>query len=125
MDLLDATIVNIAGPAIHVDIGGVWLIGLAFIAIIYPLIQGQPDGWPAWTFVLLAVGLLLLLAFLAWEKHRRSDALIEPSLLTNRNYLGGIAVALALFGAFGGLLLCVSIYGQLGEGWSPIHAGLP
>jgi hypothetical protein len=29
-----------------------------------------------------------------------------------------------LFGAFGGLLLCVSLYGQLGEGWSPIHAGL-
>jgi MFS family permease len=31
---------------------------------------------------------------------------------------------LSLFGAFGGLLLCVSLYGQLGEGWSPIHAGL-
>ena len=54
----------------------------------------------------------------------RADALIEPSLLTNRNYLSGIAVALALFGAFSGLLLCVSLFGQLGEGWSPIHAGL-
>ena len=29
-----------------------------------------------------------------------------------------------IFGAFGGLLLCISLYGQLGEGWSPIHAGL-
>src|SRR5262249_49994288 len=36
----------------------------------------------------------------------------------------GIAIVLSLFGAFGGLLLCVSLYGQLGEGWSPIHAGL-
>jgi hypothetical protein len=50
--------------------------------------------------------------------------LIEPTLLANRTYLSGIAVVLALFGAFGGLLLCVSLYGQLGEGWSPIHAGL-
>ena len=106
------------------DVTGVWLIGLALVAIIYPLIQGQPNGWPAWTFVLLAAGLALLLVFLVWEKRRRSDALIEPSLLTNRNYLSGIAVALALFGAFGGVLLCVSLYGQLGEGWSPIHAGL-
>ena len=106
------------------DIAGVWLIGLALVAIIYPLIQGQPEGWPLWTFVLVAAGLLLLVAFLAWEKHRKADALIEPSLLTNRNYLSGIAVALALFGAFGGLLLCVSLFGQLGEGWSPIHAGL-
>jgi len=106
------------------DVVGVWLIGLALVAIIYPLIQGQPDGWPAWTFILLGAGLVLLFAFLTWEKRRTSDALIEPSLLRNRNYLSGIAVALALFGAFSGLLLCVSLYGQLGEGWSPIHAGL-
>jgi hypothetical protein len=44
--------------------------------------------------------------------------------LTNRTYLSGIAVVLALFGAFSGVLLCVSLYGQLGEGWTPIHAGL-
>ena len=34
------------------------------------------------------------------------------------------AVVLTLFGAFGGLLLCISLYGQLGEGWSPVEAGL-
>lgn len=111
-------------PGMKLDLTGVWLIGLALIAIIYPLIQGQPEGWPAWTFVLLAVGIALLFVFLRWEKRRRSDALIEPSLLTNRTYLSGIAVVLALFGAFSGVLLCVSLYGQLGEGWSPVHAGL-
>ena len=68
--------------------------------------------------------MVLLVAFLRYERHHRSNPLIEPTLLTNRTYLGGIAVVLALFGAFGGLLLCVSLYGQLGEGWSPIHAGL-
>jgi EmrB/QacA subfamily drug resistance transporter len=111
-------------PDLKLDIGGVWLIGLALVAIIYPLIQGQTDGWPAWTFVLLAGGAILLFAFLRYERRRSKDALIEPSLLTNRTYLSGIAVVLAFFGAFGGLLLCVSLFGQLGEGWSPIHAGL-
>jgi EmrB/QacA subfamily drug resistance transporter len=111
-------------PGVKLDIGGVWLIGLALVAIIYPLIQGRTDGWPAWCFVMLAAGAVLLVAFLLYERRRKSDPLIEPTLLTNRTYLSGIALSLAFFGAFGGLLLCISLYGQLGEGWSPIHAGL-
>jgi EmrB/QacA subfamily drug resistance transporter len=111
-------------PGLKLDLGAVALIGLALVAIIYPLIQGRTAGWPVWCFVMLAVGVALLISFVFYERHHGGDALIEPSLLTNRNYLGGIAVVLALFGAFGGLLLCVSLYGQLGEGWSPVHAGL-
>jgi predicted MFS family arabinose efflux permease len=111
-------------PDVKLDIGGVCLVGLGLVAIIYPLIQGRTDGWPAWTFGMLAAGVLLLVAFLFYERHRKGSPLIEPTLLTNRTYLSGVAVTLALFGAFGGLLLCVSLYGQLGEGWSPIHAGL-
>lgn len=115
---------SVSHPDLKLDIGGVGMVGLALVAIIYPLIQGQTDGWPAWTFVLLAVGVGLLAAFVRYQRRRSHDALIEPSLLTNRRYLSGIAVMLFLFGAFGGLLLCVSLFGQLGEGWSPIHAGL-
>ena len=59
-----------------------------------------------------------------YERGHEENALIEPSLLRNRDYLSGIAVVLFFFGAFSGLLLCVSLYGQLGEGWSPLHAGL-
>jgi EmrB/QacA subfamily drug resistance transporter len=106
------------------DIGGVWLVGLALVAIIYPLIQGRADGWPRWTFAMLALGVMLLLAFLRHERRHPDNALIEPTLLSNQTYLSGIAVILCFFGAFSGLLLCVSLYGQLGEGWSPIHAGL-
>jgi EmrB/QacA subfamily drug resistance transporter len=115
---------GITHPGIKLDIGGVALIGLALVAIIYPLIQGRTDGWPVWCFAMLAAGAVLLVAFLLYERRRKSDPLIEPTLLTNRTYLSGIALSLAFFGAFGGLLLCISLYGQLGEGWSPIHAGL-
>jgi EmrB/QacA subfamily drug resistance transporter len=111
-------------PDVKLDLGGVVLIGLALVAIIYPLIQGRTEGWPAWSFAMLAAGAVLLFVFLRYERRRGHNPLIEPTLLTNRTYLSGIAVSLALFGAFGGLLLCISLYGQLGEGWSPIHAGL-
>jgi MFS family permease len=110
-------------PNVKLDVGGVWLVGLALVAIIYPLIQGQTAGWPAWSFAMLAAGAMLLVAFL-WHERRSNGPLIAPSLLTNRTFLSGIAVVMALFGAFGGLLLCVSLFGQLGEGWSPIHAAL-
>ena len=79
-------------PSVKLDIGGVWLVGLALIAIIYPLIQGRTEGWPAWSFAMLAAGAVLLLAFLRYERRRDSNLLIEPTLLTNRTYVSGIAV---------------------------------
>jgi MFS family permease len=115
---------TVSHPGIRLDIAGVVLVGGALTAIIYPLIQGRPDGWPLWTFESLAAGLALLVAFAVWERRLTGDPLVEPKLLTNRTYTSGLLVMLAFFGAFGGLLLCVSLFVQLGEGFSPIHAGL-
>ena len=115
---------TVAHPGIRLDTGGMILVGLALTAIIYPLIQGRAAGWPAWTFVMLGTGALLLGAFVMWERRHHGDPLIEPALLANRTYTSGILVALAFFGAFSGVLLCVSLFVQLGEGFSPIQAGL-
>jgi EmrB/QacA subfamily drug resistance transporter len=115
---------TIAHPGIRLDTGGMVLIGAGLTAIIYPLIQGRADGWPAWTFVSLAAGAILIVAFLLWERRLHGDPLIEPGLLANRTYTSGLLVGFAFFGAFGGMLLCVSLFAQLGEGFSPIHAGL-
>src|SRR6204780_2034690 len=100
---------TVAHPGIRLDTVGMVLIGVALTAIIYPLIQGRAAGWPAWTFVSLGAGAVLLGAFALWERRRPSDPLIDPGLLANRTYTSGILVALAFFGAFGGLLLCVSL----------------
>jgi EmrB/QacA subfamily drug resistance transporter len=115
---------TVAHPGIRLDVVGMILVGLALTTIIYPLIQGRTDGWPVWTFVMLGAGAALLVAFALWGRHYRGDPLIDPTLLSNRTYTSGILVALAFFGAFGGLLLCVSLFGQLGEGWSPVRAGV-
>jgi EmrB/QacA subfamily drug resistance transporter len=115
---------TVAHPGIKLDVVGVVLVGAALSAIIYPLIQGQTEGWPAWTFLMLGAGVVLLGAFVIWERRHKGDPLIEPRLLANRTYTSGAAVALAFFGAFGGLVLCLSLFTQLGEGFSPVHAGL-
>ena len=63
---------TVAHPGIRLDIGGMVLIGVALTAIIYPLIQGRADGWPAWAFASLAAGAVLLGAFGLWERRRRA-----------------------------------------------------
>jgi MFS family permease len=73
-------------PNLKLDLAGVGLVGVALVAIIYPLIQGRTDGWPAWSFAMLAAGALLLVGFLLHER-RSKNPLIEPSLLTNGTYL--------------------------------------
>jgi EmrB/QacA subfamily drug resistance transporter len=108
----------------RLDLVGMALVGLGLVAIIYPLIQGRTAGWPAWTFEMLGAGVVLIVAFVIYERRRTRDPLIEPGLLANRTYTSGIAVMLAFFGAFGGLFLCMSLFTQLGERFSPIHAGL-
>ena len=95
------------------------LVGLALTAIIYPLIQGRADGWPALDVRHAGGRGVLLGAFVMWERRHHGDPLIEPALLANRTYTSGILVALAFFGAFSGVLLCVSLFVQLGEGFSP------
>ncbi|WP_375484380.1 MFS transporter [uncultured Jatrophihabitans sp.] len=115
---------TVSRPGMRLDVTGMVLIGAALTALIYPLIQGQPDGWPAWTFVMIGAGAVLLVVFILWERRRGSASLIEPTLLANRTYVSGILVLLAFFGAFAGLILCVSLFGQLGEGFTPVHAGL-
>jgi EmrB/QacA subfamily drug resistance transporter len=111
-------------PDVRLDVPGMGLVGLGLVAIIYPLIQGRADGWPAWIFAMLAAGIALLATFVAYERRRRSSPLIEPSLLRNRTYVAGLAVGLALFATFGGLILVISLFAQLGEGFTPIHTGL-
>ncbi len=109
---------------VTLDLPGMLLVGLASVAIIYPLIQGRAEGWPAWVFAMLGAGAGLLVAFVLHERRRRQAPLIEPGLLRNRAYTDGILVALGFFATFAGLLLTVSLFCQLGEGFSPVHAGL-
>ena len=113
-----------AKPGTRLDLGGMTLVGLASVTIIYPLIEGRAEGWPVWIFAMLAAGIVLLVAFVVYERRRTEAPLIELSLLRNHTYTDGIVVALGFFAVFAGLILIVSLFCQVGEGFSPVHAGL-
>ena len=109
------------------DLGGAVLAGVGALAIVYPLIQGRQLGWPAWTYASIAAGLALFVAFGVHVRRRRRmgrDPLIEPSIFGHRGYSAGALVLLLYFGGMIGSMLSITLFLQLGEGFSAVHAGL-
>lgn len=111
-------------PGIRLDLVGMVLVGLAAVCLVYPLIEGRQLGWPLWCFGLLAAGVALVAAFVAYERRREHSPLIELSLLQNRAYTGGVLTALGFFATFGGVMLVLALFLQLGQGFSPSRTGL-
>jgi EmrB/QacA subfamily drug resistance transporter len=109
------------------DLLGTVLMAAGIVAVVYPLLEGQRRGWPAWCWVLLAAGLLSLVAlFLVDSRHQeRGAAMLLPTPLLKVPAFGaGIAVQLFFSAAMSGSILVLTLWVQSGQGWSPIHAGL-
>jgi EmrB/QacA subfamily drug resistance transporter len=111
-------------PGTRLDPVGATIVSASSFALIYPLVEGRSLGWPAWTFALLAIGVLGFGAFALYEWRHAGSALIAPSLLRNSAFTGGLVVALCFFAAMIGLNLVLSIFCQIGEGFSPLRTGL-
>jgi EmrB/QacA subfamily drug resistance transporter len=111
----------------RLDLGGAVLASIGALAIVYRLIQGRQLGWPAWTYASIAAGLAVFVAFgLHLRRRQRTgrDPLIEPSVFAHRGYSAGALVLLLYFGGMIGSMLSITLFLQLGEGFSAIHAGL-
>ena len=116
-----------ARHAQRLDLMGAGLAACASLALVYPLIQGRELGWPACTYASIAASVTAFGAF-AWHLHRRRrnglDPLIEPSVFAHRGYSAGALVLMLYFGGMIGSMLALTLFLQVGEGFSAIHAGL-
>jgi EmrB/QacA subfamily drug resistance transporter len=108
----------------RLDPVGVLIATLAAFAVIYPVVQGRELGWPVWVFVMFGLGLVGFGAFALYERRHGDRALIAPSLLRNGTYTSGLVVVLCFFAAMIGLNLVLSLFCQIGEGFSPLKTGL-
>jgi EmrB/QacA subfamily drug resistance transporter len=115
---------SISPRRVKLDLVGVSLVSAASFCTIYPLVQGREQGWPLWILAILGAGIVLMGAFLWAERRAHGTPLIEPSLLQNRAFTNGLALAVVFFTAFGGLTLVLSLFTQLGLHFSPLRAGL-
>jgi EmrB/QacA subfamily drug resistance transporter len=112
-----------ATPGLRLDAPSVTLAMVGGFALVYPLIQGREQGWPMWSFALLAAGVLTLAAFgrLQSRRSRQGRApLVEPSILKRRAYVAGLAVVLGFIGAMGGMMIALNVMFQTGLGFTPL-----
>jgi EmrB/QacA subfamily drug resistance transporter len=106
---------------------GVGLISAALLLLLYPLVEGRQLGWPTWTFVSMAAAAPVLAAFIGYEraKDRRGGSPLVPlSLFRDRGFSIGMAIALAFFLGIASFGLVLTLFLQLGLGFTPLHAGL-
>ena len=106
---------------------GVGLISAALLLLLYPLVQGRQLGWPAWTYVSMALCLPVLAAFVWYERiktRRDGSPLVPLSLFSDRAFSAGLGVAVAFFLGVASFALVLTLFLQLGLGFTPLHAGL-
>lgn len=110
-----------------VDLVGLLLLSAGLVAILVPLIQGQDEGWPLWTYLSLAGGVALIVVFARWEigvARRGKNPLVPPGLYSHAAFTGGTILALVYFAAFTSIFFTISILWQSGLGFSALESGL-
>nr|BFE77042.1 hypothetical protein GCM10020092_103430 [Actinoplanes digitatis] len=111
----------------RLDLAGVALAAVGAFLLLFPLVQGRELDWPAWVFVMLALGVMLFGIFGVYESRRERrglDPLVTPSLFRKRAFTGGLLLGLFFFAALIGTGLVFTLYLQVGLGYSPLKAGL-
>lgn len=109
------------------DLFGALILASGLVAILVPLIQGQQEGWPLWTWLVLAGGIILIGLFGLWESSvakRGHSPLVPLKLFTHASFTFGTILALVYFAAFTSIFFTLSILWQAGLGHSALDAGL-
>jgi EmrB/QacA subfamily drug resistance transporter len=108
------------------DFGGAALVSATLACLVLPLSEGREQGWPAWTFAMLAsvpVLVAVLLWFEARVKRRGGMPLIDLDLFRIASFRRGVLVA-TLFYFTSAFYLLFAIYQQEGLGMDPLATGI-
>jgi EmrB/QacA subfamily drug resistance transporter len=113
--------------SVHIDLLGSLLIMVSSGLLLLPLIQGQEAGWPLWTFVSLIASLIGFGIFTIqqrWVISRKRTPLVDPDIFKSSTYNLGLAGIFTFFAGFTGVYLIITLFLQIGEGYSARGAGI-
>jgi EmrB/QacA subfamily drug resistance transporter len=105
-------------PDVRVDLIAATLLGGTMFALLYGLISGSTGGWTVAPIAFLLAAVVLFAGFVRRQTTSASP-LIKPTLFRNRGFVSGLVMGLLVFAAFNGLMYVISLFFQLGLGFSP------
>lgn len=114
-------------PGLKNDFVGIGIFALATVAMVFPLIEGRAYGWPLWSFALMGVSVLLVAAFVWWERRmaaRNEPQLLNFSLISNPNFLLGLLITTVFASGIPAMFMVISLTLQTGFGFTPLQSGL-
>jgi EmrB/QacA subfamily drug resistance transporter len=121
--LLDADGPRQGGVA-DFDLPGAATVTVGAALLVFGLVSGPQYGWASpRCLVGLAVGVLLLAAFLAIEQHS-ADPLVAVTVLRRHSLLTAMAVILVFQSTLGGGYYLFTTYLQDGRSYTPLETGL-
>jgi EmrB/QacA subfamily drug resistance transporter len=106
------------------DIPGGLLATVALGALTWGLTVGSGHaGWTGWAIGCVALGVGLVLAFIAIEKRRGERAMMPLDMFGSSSFIGLTILTLMLYGALGALLVLVPYLLIETSGYSGVQAG--
>jgi MFS family permease len=109
------------------DLPGLAVLTPAALAFVLPLVLGQPLGWPAWGWALLAAAVVLFALLGVVESRvaaRGGQPILPRALVGLPGMAAGLAGLFASMAIFGGWLFSLALQLQDGRGESALRAGL-
>ncbi|RSM84932.1 MFS transporter [Kibdelosporangium aridum] len=112
------------GPNTTVDIGGVALVTLGALGIVWALVRGNAAGWSsAEVLTTLILGVALLTAFVFWERRTKAP-MLPMRFFRLRAFATANPANFLVFASLYGMLFFLAQYFQTVLGDGPLQAGL-
>jgi EmrB/QacA subfamily drug resistance transporter len=112
------------GPRPKLDIVGLMLAGAGLFGITWGLVEANRIGWgSAETVIALALGGLLVVTFLGWER-RSPTPMLSAELFRSRGFNAANGVSFFMYASLFGVLFLMMQFLQTALGYSPLEAGL-
>jgi EmrB/QacA subfamily drug resistance transporter len=112
---------------VGIDLPGTVLFAGTLTALLVPLAEGHSLGWPWWTWLLLALAVVLGVLTFVVEKRaeqRGEIPLLPPSLLRLPSMSRGLAMLIAFSIGFGAFMFVFALTVQNGLHADALHGGL-